>query len=139
LISIKEKHWLRFKENNRYVLDDITYYDLIVYQEAKLKIIKGIYGDEGINSNDYIISDLLVRKYNRDNVNEIKNIKNDIHYIHGLLQLKDKLKKYMKSKNELDSFLEFNEPILFGYYKRKIDNNYKVYLRKTIDLNYTNV
>jgi hypothetical protein len=52
--------------------------------------------------------------------------------------MKDKLKKYIKSKNELDSFLENNEPILFGYYKRKRDNNYNVYLRKTIDLNYIN-
>jgi hypothetical protein len=35
--------------------------------------------------------------------------------------------------------LEYNESILFGYYKKKNDNNYNVYLRKTIDLNYTNV
>jgi hypothetical protein len=82
---------------------------------------------------------LLIRKYNTNDVNEIKNIKNDINYILGLLLMKDKLKRYIKSKNELDSFLEYNEPILFGYYKRKIDNNYNLYLRKTIDLNYTNV
>jgi hypothetical protein len=53
--------------------------------------------------------------------------------------MKDKLKRYIKSKNELDSFLEYNEPILFGYEKRKTDNNYNVYLRKKIDLNYPNV
>jgi hypothetical protein len=139
IISINEKHWSRFKQNKRYVIDDITYYDLIVYHIAKLKIIRGIYWDEGIFDNDFIISDLLVRKFNLDDVNEIKNIKNDINYIHGLLLMKDKLKKYIKSKNELDSFLECNEPILFGYYKKKLDNNYNVYLPKIIDLNYTNV
>jgi hypothetical protein len=78
---------------------------LIVYQEANIKITRGIYWDEGITGNDYIISDLLVRKYNTSDVNEIKNIKNDINYIHGLLLMKDKLKKYIKSKNELDSFI----------------------------------
>jgi hypothetical protein len=46
--------------------------------------------DEGITGNDSIISDLLVRKYNTDDVNKIKNIKNDINYIHGLLLMKDK-------------------------------------------------
>jgi hypothetical protein len=56
IISINEKHWSRFKQNNRYVIDDITYYDLIVYQEAKLKIIRDIYWDEGITGNDSIIS-----------------------------------------------------------------------------------
>jgi hypothetical protein len=139
IISINEKHWSRFKKDNRYVRDDITYYDLFVYQEAKLKIIRGIYWDEGTNDNDYIISDLFVRKYNTDDDNEIKNIKNDINYIHGLFEMKDKVKIYIKSKNELNSFLEFHEPILFGNYKRKIDNNYNVHLRKTIDLNYINV
>jgi hypothetical protein len=44
---------------------------LIAYQDAKLKIIRGIYWDEGINSNDYIISDFLLRKYNTDDVKEI--------------------------------------------------------------------
>jgi hypothetical protein len=96
---------------------------LIVYQGAKLKIIRGIYWDEGINDNDFIILDLLVKKYNTDDENEIKNIKNDINYIHGLFLMKDKLKKYIKNKNELESFLDYNEPILFGYYKRKNDNN----------------
>jgi hypothetical protein len=112
---------------------------LIVHQDVKLKIIRGIYWDEGINDNDFIISNLLVKKYSTDDENEIKNIKNDINYIHRLLLMKDKLKKYIKNKNEFDSFLDYNEPILFGYYKRKNDNNYNVYLRKTIDLNYTNV
>jgi hypothetical protein len=85
IISINEKHWSKLKKDNRYVIDDITYYDLIVYQETKLKIIRGIYWDEGITGNDYIISDLFVRKYNTDDVNEIKNIKNDIDYVHGLV------------------------------------------------------
>jgi hypothetical protein len=107
IISINEKHWYRFKENNKYVIDDTIYYDLTIYQEAKIKIISCMYLDEGITGNDSFISDLLVRKYNTDNVNEIKNIKNDFNYIHGLLLMKDKLKKYIKSKNEFDSFLEF--------------------------------
>jgi hypothetical protein len=32
--------------------------------------------------------------------------------------MKYKLKKYLKNKFELDSFVEYNEPQLFGYYKR---------------------
>jgi hypothetical protein len=83
--SINEKHWSRFKKDNRYIIDDISYSDLIDYQEAKIKIIRCIYWDEGINSNDYIISDILVRKYNLDNVNEIKNIKNDINYVQWII------------------------------------------------------
>jgi hypothetical protein len=39
VISINEKRWLILQENHKYDIDDITYYDLIVYQEAKLKII----------------------------------------------------------------------------------------------------
>jgi hypothetical protein len=49
------------------------------------------------------------------------------------------LKKYIKNKDNLDTFLEYNKPLLFGYYKRKIDSDYNIYVRKTIDLNYTNV
>jgi hypothetical protein len=50
------------------------------------------------------------------------------------------LKKYIKNEGpELYTFLEYNKPLLFGYYRRKIDSKYNVYLRKTIGLNYTNV
>jgi hypothetical protein len=49
------------------------------------------------------------------------------------------MKKVIKKKNNLDTFLEYNKPLIFGYYKRKLDSDYNIYLRKTIDLNYTNV
>jgi hypothetical protein len=36
IISINEKHWSRFKKDNSYVIDDIIYFDLIVYQDGKI-------------------------------------------------------------------------------------------------------
>jgi hypothetical protein len=49
------------------------------------------------------------------------------------------MKKVIKNKNNLDKFLEYNKPLIFGYYKRKVDEDYSIYIRKTIYLNYTNV
>jgi hypothetical protein len=43
------------------------------------------------------------------------------------------------TKDNLDILLKYNKPLLFGYYKRKIDSDYNIYIRKTIDLNETNV
>jgi hypothetical protein len=45
----------------------------------------------------------------------------------------------VKNKDELDSFLEYNEPELFGYYNRHQDEGYNVYLRKTYDVKFINV
>jgi hypothetical protein len=35
--------------------------------------------------------------------------------------MKDNLKKYVKTKDELDAFLDDNEPVLFGNHKREKD------------------
>jgi hypothetical protein len=56
-----------------------------------------------------------------------------------MLLIKDKLKKYLKSKDELDVFLDYNEPILFRYRKRHKDDGYNAYLRKSYDLQFINV
>jgi hypothetical protein len=141
---LKEKYWSnKFKADNIYTIDNIAYEDLINFQDAKIKILKGIYWDNSdnnktVNASDIILN-LLDKKYNSLDKIEIKNIKNTINYVHGLLLLKDKLKKYIKNKDNLDTFLEYNKPLLFGYYKRKIDSDYNIYIRKRIELNYTNV
>jgi hypothetical protein len=41
---LKEKYWFnRFKADNIYTIDNIPYEDLINFQDAKIKILKGIY------------------------------------------------------------------------------------------------
>jgi hypothetical protein len=48
ILDVIEKIWSRFKKSNVYIIDNITYKDLIQYQDAKIKIITGIYWDEGL-------------------------------------------------------------------------------------------
>jgi hypothetical protein len=54
---------------------------------------------------------------------------------------KNKIEKVIKTYDELESFIEMNEPILLGYYKKRNneDNMYNVYLKRTYDLKFTNV
>jgi hypothetical protein len=71
---------------------------------------------------------------------KVIKIKNQINFIHGLLLTKDKLKKVIKTYDELESFIEMNEPILLGYYRKKNeDNMYNIYLKRTYDLKFINV
>jgi hypothetical protein len=53
------------------------------------------------------------------------------------------MKKEIKTKDELESFIEMNESIVLGYYmkKRNEDNNqlYNIYLKRTYDLKFFNV
>ncbi|GMO12696.1 MAG: hypothetical protein Ta2E_01200 [Mycoplasmoidaceae bacterium] len=120
-------------------MDNIAYYDLIQYQNAKLNVIRGIYWDEGVIDNNNFINELLERKIKTEAIDETKNIKRQINYLHDLLLMKDKLKRVIKTRDELESFLEFNEPILFGYHKLRLDDDYHVYLKKTYDLSFVNV
>jgi hypothetical protein len=71
---------------------------------------------------------LLAIKSQIDDVDEIGKITNQINFIHGLLLTKDKIKKVIKFKDELETFIEMNEPILLGYYSKsrnddEADNN----------------
>jgi hypothetical protein len=50
ILDIIEKQWSGFKKGNVYTMDNITYKDLIQFQDAKIKIISGIYWE----SMDYI-------------------------------------------------------------------------------------
>jgi hypothetical protein len=43
ILDFIEKHWSRFKKGNVYTIDNITYKDLIEYQNAKIKIISGVF------------------------------------------------------------------------------------------------
>jgi hypothetical protein len=67
-----------------------------------------------------MLMNLLSIKSETDNIDEIRIIKNQINFIYGLLQTKDKIKKVIKTKDELESFLEMNEPILLGYQRKEV-------------------
>jgi hypothetical protein len=103
-----------------------------------MKILRGSWNDYATDTNT-VIKTLLDAKAKSSDADEIRTIKNQINFIHGVLLMKDNIKKYVKSKDELDGFLDFNEPVLFGYHKRLKDDNYKVYLRKTYELQFVNV
>jgi hypothetical protein len=141
ILDIIEKYWSRFKKGMLYTIDNITYKDLFEYQNAKIKIISGIYWDEGYIDNNDVLNNLLNIKSHSNDVDEIHKIKNQINVIHGLLLTKDKIKKVIKTYDELESFIEMNEPILLGYYRKKSEDNnmYNVYLKRTYDLKFTNV
>jgi hypothetical protein len=145
ILDVIEKPWSKFKKDMLCTIDNITYKDLIEYHNAKMKIIDGIFWDEGYidNSND-VLNNLLAIKSQINDVDEIHKIKNQINFVHGLLLTKDKLKKVIKTKDKLESFIEMNEPILLGYYKKRNEDNnltqlYNVYLKRTYDLKFTNV
>jgi hypothetical protein len=79
-----------------------------------LEIIRGIYWEDYITDTNNVIKTLLDRKAKSSDADEIRNMISQINFINGLLLMKDKLKKLVKSKDELDAFLDYNEPILFG-------------------------
>jgi hypothetical protein len=141
ILDIIEKYWSKFKKDNVYTIDNITYKDLIEYQDVKIKIISGIFWAEGyIDDSNDVLNNLLAIKSEINDVEEIRKIKNQINFVHGLLLTKDKIKKTIKTQDELESLIEMNEPILLGYYKkREGDNMYNVYLKRTYDLKFTNV
>jgi hypothetical protein len=92
--------------------------------------------------NNEVLRNLLAIKSQTDNIDEILKIKNQINFIHGLLLTKDKIKKVIKTKDELKSFKEMNEPILLGYYRKRGDDDhimFNIYLKRTCDLKFTNV
>jgi hypothetical protein len=67
ILYVIEKQWSRFKKYNVYTIDNITYKDLIKYQDAKIKIISGIYWEslDYIDNNQnfkiyYILSYILI-------------------------------------------------------------------------------
>jgi hypothetical protein len=146
ILDIIEKQWSRFKKDNVYTIDTLTDNDLIQCQNAKIKIISGVYWDAEYVDNNEVLKDLLAIKSQINDINEIRKIKNQINFVHGLLLTKDKIKKVVKTKDELDWFFEMNEPILLGWKrsKAKEDNNnstpmYNVYLKRTYDLKFMNV
>jgi hypothetical protein len=108
-----------------------------------MSIISGIYWEGYIDNSNDVLNNLLATKSQiNDDLDEIHKIKNQINFIHGLLLTADKLKKVIKTKDEIESFIEMNEPLLLGYHRIKCEdeNNqlYNVYLKRTYDLKFTN-
>jgi hypothetical protein len=91
--SLTTKHWSRFKACNIYVIDNIAYQDLIQYQEAEMKILRGICLNDSSTDNNTVIKSLLDKKAKSSDADEIRVIKNQINFIHGLLLMSRKLKK----------------------------------------------
>jgi t-SNARE complex subunit (syntaxin) len=87
--------------------------------------------------NNVVLKNLLAIKSQTDNIDEIRKIKNQINFIHSLLLTKDKVKKIIKTKNELESFIEMNKSILLGYQRKRCTDNpmYNVYIIHMYDLN----
>jgi hypothetical protein len=82
----------RFKVDNTYLIDNIVYQDLITFQEAKIKNIRGICLDDYITGNNNVIKTLLDKKAKSSYTDQIRVIKNQINFIYGLLLMKDELK-----------------------------------------------
>jgi hypothetical protein len=102
ILDIIEKHWSRFKKDNVYTIDNITYFDLIHCQCAKIQIINWVYwdGDEGYVYNTELINNLLEIKSQTDNIDDTRKIKDQINYIHRRLLRKDKIKKIINTTDE---------------------------------------
>jgi hypothetical protein len=65
ILDIIEKQWSRFKKGNVYTIDNITYNDLIQYQNAKIKIISGIFWEsmDYIDNNEELKDLLAIKSY----------------------------------------------------------------------------
>jgi hypothetical protein len=75
---LKEKYWFNkfFKLDNIYIIDNITYSDLINFQDAKINIIKGIYWDENnVSENDVNTENISNIIYNLLEKNIIRGMK----------------------------------------------------------------
>jgi hypothetical protein len=72
-----------FQKGNVYTIDNITYNDLIQYQNAKIKITSGIFWDGDYIDNHEVLKYLVACKSQTDKINEIGHIKNKIIFIHG--------------------------------------------------------
>jgi hypothetical protein len=94
--SFITKRWSRFKTDIRYVIDSISYQDVKEYQNSKIKIVKGIYLYEYITENKDIIKTLLDINVKSSDINQIKAIKNQIDYVHGIILMKGKLKEQIR-------------------------------------------
>jgi hypothetical protein len=70
-----------------------------------MKIIKGISWDEYITDNRIVMKILLDRKTKSSDTYQIMAIKNQINFIHDLLLMKDKLKTYVESRDDLNASL----------------------------------
>jgi hypothetical protein len=121
--SLITKHWSRIKILNAEIIENIVIQDLIRYHNAKIKVIQEIYWEESIIDNPDIIKGLLNRKELSSDTTQIKTIKNKINFVHPLSLMKNELKKYVKNKDIFALFLEFKEPMLFRYHKRKKDDD----------------
>jgi hypothetical protein len=100
ILDVIEKQGSRFNKGNVYTIDNITYYDLIQYQDARIKIISGIYWDGNYIDNNEVMKNLLAIKSQIEDVDEIRKIENQINFIHGLFLTKDKIKNVIKTKDE---------------------------------------
>jgi hypothetical protein len=132
--SIIEKDWSPFKAGDTSIIGNIAFQNLIWYKYAKIKIVLDYYCNYFNFDNTEIVSNLLMWKIGSNHINQIKAIKNQVNFFHDLLLMKDKRKKFVKTNDELDSFWEYYEPVIFGYHKRKNDENYNVHLTNTYDL-----
>jgi hypothetical protein len=124
---------------NSSVIDSMTYLDLIGHQNANIKRIRGIFWDKYRTDNNDVIKTLLDTKTKSSDSDQIRAINSQINFMHALLLMKDKLKIYVKSKSELEAFLNDNEPVLFEYHKRLKDDDFNVHRRKTYDKQFVNV
>jgi hypothetical protein len=53
--------------------------------------------------------------------------------------MNNKLKKFVKSKDELDAIFEYKEPVLFGYHKHSQYDDFNVYLRNTYNFQFIHI
>jgi hypothetical protein len=65
-----------------------------------MKIVHATYWNSDYIDNTKRVSDLLIIRITSNDINEIKASKNQNNFIHGFLLMNDKVKKFVKSKDE---------------------------------------
>jgi hypothetical protein len=75
ILAIVEKPWSRFKKDDVYTIDNITYCDLLQYQNARIKIISSVYWDADYVDNNEVVNNLLAIKSQINDIDEIRKIK----------------------------------------------------------------
>ena len=141
IVSIDEKRWSKdFVKGSIHKLDNIMYYNLIRYQNATFKIIRGIYWPNP--DKDYHIRKVATNILNKiaveDDEKKKKTLKNTLNQVWGMLLSKNDFK--IHTFTDLDKMRKYAKKwIMFvcGSSKKK-NGDYILRSKRYLDVNYVN-